>query len=234
MGTAVSFSRGLAPPVTQPGSEHTDQDRPRVPRRRRWWLLAVAVILAAVAGFGNYALISGQDQRVDVLVVTRDVPWGQPISPGDLGVAKAVPDQRFTAIPAHDRSRVVGEFARSRLPAGAMLTPGQLTAQPVPGPGERLVGLPVKPGHLPARGLSPGTVVEVRPVAGGPSGDTGQNVDTGQSVDPAGFRARVVRVGAPGSDGAVTVDVVVGPDAAPAATSAATGQVVLVQLGPGA
>lgn len=231
MGTAVSFS---GPRQASGGSADVelsnDGDGPRVPRRRRWWLLGVAVVLAAVVAFGNYALIAGQDARIDVVVLTRDVGWGQRISDSDLGVAKAVPDQGVSSIPARDRAGVVGQVARSALPAGTVLAPGQVSAQPVPGPGERLVGLAVKPGHLPARGLSPGDLVQVSPVAGGTGTDAGQ-----ASASTAGpFRARVVGTGPPDSTGAVTVDVVVGADSAQAATSAAAGQVVVVQLGPGA
>ncbi|WP_329065569.1 SAF domain-containing protein [Amycolatopsis sp. NBC_01480] len=200
-----------------------------MPRRRRWWLLGTAVVLAAVVAVGNYALIAGQDARVDVLVLTRDVSWGQQIGEGDLGVAKAVPGQPLASIPASERAGVVGQVARSTLPAGSVLAPGQLSAQPVPGPGERLVGLPVKPGHLPARGLAAGDLVQVSPVA------TGTGTDAGPAPAVAEpFRARVLGVGLPDSSGVVTVDVVVGTDAAAAATSAAAGQVVLVQLGPGA
>ncbi|HWD05818.1 MAG TPA: SAF domain-containing protein [Amycolatopsis sp.] len=231
MGTTVSFSvphQARGGPVDD--KLPNDGDGPRVPRRRRWWLLGVAVVLAAVAAFGNYALIAGQDARIDVVVLTRDVGWGQRISDGDLGVAKAVPDQGGSSIPARDLAGVVGQVARSSLPAGTVLAPGQVSAQPVPGPGERLVGLAVKPGHLPARGLLRGDLVQVSPVAAGTGTDAGQ-----ASASTAGpFRARVVGTGPPDSTGAVTVDVVVGADAAPAATSAAAGQVVVVQLGPGA
>lgn len=232
MGTAVSFSR---PTHTRSGDPSAigapeDRDGPRVPRRRRWWLLAVAVVLSAVAAYGNYGLIAAQDDRVDVLVLTRGVGWGQQIGEGDLGVAKAVPDQPLASIPASDRAAVVGQVARSTLPAGSVLAPGQLSPQPVPGPGERLVGLPVKPGHLPARGLSAGDLVQVSPVVSGMGLDSGQAPEG--SAGP--FLARVLDVGPPDSAGAVTVDVVVGTDAAQAATSAAASQVVMVQLGPGA
>ncbi|MGK4593951.1 SAF domain-containing protein [Amycolatopsis sp. w19] len=231
MGTALSFSR---PPESRgSGSafvgQPEDDEPPRVPRRRRWWLLGVAVVLAAVVAFGNYALIAGQDDRVDVLVLTREVGWGQTIVEGDVGVAKAVPDQPLAFIPVGDKARVVGQVARSILPAGTVLAPGQLSGQPIPGPGERLVGLPVRPGHLPARGLSAGDLVQVTPIAASSGPDVGQ-----APANTSGpFRARVLGVGPPDSAGAVTVDVVVGTDAAHAATSASAGQVVVVQLGPG-
>ncbi|MGC7093956.1 hypothetical protein ACPZ19_04770 [Amycolatopsis lurida] len=201
-----------------------------MPRRRRWWLLAVAVALAAVVAFGNYALIAGQDERVDVLVLTRAVGWGEPIDDGDLAVAKAVPDQPLASIPARDRAGVLGLIARASLSAGSVLAPDQLTAQPVPGPGERLVGLPVGAGRFPARGLLPGDLVHVSPVASGTVTGTGPAPASPASAGP--FRARVLGVGPPDSSGAVTVDVVVGADAAQVATSAAAGQVVIVQLGP--
>lgn len=232
MGTALSFFRPPQPRGSE--SEFTEQpeddDVPRVPRRRRWWLIGVAVVLAAIVAFGNYALIVGQDERIDVLALTRDVGWGQTIEEGDLGVVKAVPDQPLASIPVRDKGRVVGQVARSMLPAGTVLAPGQLSVQPIPGPGERLVGLPVKPGHLPARGLSAGDLVQVNPVASGTGPDVGQA--TASMSGP--FHARVLGVGPPDSTGVVTVDVVVGADAAQAAASASAGQVVMVQLGPGA
>ncbi|KAA9159427.1 hypothetical protein FPZ12_020190 [Amycolatopsis acidicola] len=232
MGTAVSFSRPSQPVGNDSiTTEHPeDSDGPRVPRRRRWWLLGAAAVLTAVVAFGNYALITGQDDRIDVLVLARNVGWGQSISDDDLGVAKAVPDQPLASVAVADRSEVVGKVARSALPAGTVLARSQLSAQPVPGLGERLIGLPVKPGHLPARGLSPGDLVQVSPVSSSTGTDAGQA--SASTASP--FRARVVDVGPPDSSGAVTVDVVVGTDVAQAATSAAAGQVVMVQLGPGA
>lgn len=226
MGTAVSFSR--VPPEQVTGQTE-DVHAPRVPRRRRWWLLGIAVVLAAIVAYGNYALIAGQDERVDVLVLAQQVRWGQQIGQGDLTVAKAAPDARLAFIPAGERAEVVGATARSNLPAGSVLALGQFTRQPVPGPGERLVGLLVKPGHLPARGLSPGDLVQVIPATAGTDSDASQT-----PVSAAPFRARVLGVGPPDSTGAVTVDVLVDADTAQAATSAAAGQVVLVQLGPGA
>ncbi|WP_344869492.1 SAF domain-containing protein [Amycolatopsis ultiminotia] len=190
----------------------------------------MAVVLAAVTAYGNYALIVGQDERVDVLVLVRGIGWGQQISDADLGVAKAVPDQPLASIPAVDRDRVVGQVARSTLPPGTLLAASQFTAQPVPGPGERLVGLAVKPGHLPARGLSAGDLVQVIAVMNSPGTDASQTAES----PSAPFRARVLGVGPPDSTGGVTVDVVVGVDASAAATNAAAGQVVVVQLGPGA
>ncbi|AIG74380.1 SAF domain-containing protein [Amycolatopsis japonica] len=233
MGTALSFSRPPRAHGSDPAfaEQLGDDEPPRVPRRRRWWLLGVAVVLAAVVAFGNYALIAGQDDRVDVLALTREVSWGQTIGEGDLGVVKAVPDQSLAFIPVGDKARVVGQVARSLLSAGTVLAPGQLSGQPIPGPGERLVGLPVRPGHLPARGLSAGDLVQVTPIAVSNGPDVGQS----PASTSGPFRARVLGVGPPDSTGAVTVDVVVvGADAAHAATSASAGQVVLVQLGPGA
>lgn len=220
MSTAVSNSR-------LPRMDHNDAaEVPRIPRRRRWWLLSAAVVMVATAGYGNYALLTAQDERVDVLVLTRNVGWGQAIADTDLGIAKAVPDQPLASVLASDRAQVVGRFARSTLSAGTVLAPTQIVDQPVPGPGEQLIGLSVKPGHLPARGLGAGDLVQVSPVTGG----------VGTAAQQAGvpFRARVLGVGPADSSGAVTVDVVVGVDAAAAASSAAAGSVVIAQLGPGA
>ncbi|WP_245865206.1 SAF domain-containing protein [Prauserella marina] len=193
--------------------------------------MTLAVVLAAIATYGNYALITSQDDRVDVLVLTREVRWGQPVAESDLGVAKVFPDQRLSFISASQRADTVGQVARGTLPAGTVLTPAQLGTELLPGPGERLLGLPVKPGNLPARGVAPGDLVQVSPA----KDSAGNNDATQGSADMAKpLRARVVGVGPPDSTGAVTVDVVVGEDAARTATDLAGAPVVVVQLGPGA
>src|SRR5947199_18845 len=155
---------------------------------------------------------------------------GEGVTPMGSAVSFSRPPQ-----PGGGNSAVTGHADDSdgpRVPRrrrGRLLGPGRLTAQPVPGPGEELVGLPVKPGHLPARGLSPGDLVQVTTVPGGAGTDASPS--PASTVVP--FRARVLDVGPPDPTGAVTVDVLVGADAAQAATGAAAGQVVLVQLGPG-
>lgn len=199
---------------------------PRVPRRRRVWLVLLAVLLVVGAAYANYALISARDARVGVLVLAREVGWGQQIADADLAVAQAVADPHAHMVAAADRSRVVGRFATQRLVAGSVLAPEHLSDVLVPGPGQQVVGLLLKPGQLPAMGLRPGDGVEVVPVAPEQAGATAPST-------VRAFRARVVDVGRPDVNGAVTVDVEVAREHSDEAAAAAAGRVVVTLLGPG-
>ncbi|MFD8497747.1 SAF domain-containing protein [Amycolatopsis sp. NPDC059657] len=197
---------------------------PRVPRRRRPWLIVTAVVLAAVAGYGNYALLSAQDERVPILVLARTVAWGHTITDADLAIAQTVPDAAAHTVPATRRAAVVGKTATGTLHAGRVLATDDVAAQVIPGAGQRVIGLLCKPGQLPARGLTPGDLVQVSPAAQ-PGSD--------RAPGGAAFQARVTDVGASDPNGAVTVDLLVGADAAGAAVAAASGGVVVALLGPG-
>lgn len=97
----------------------------------------------------------------------------------------------------------------------------------MPGPGELLFGLRAEPGAVPARGVRPGEVVRVVPVADDHTAGGGEGTGAG-----AGFDARALAMGPPDAQGVVVVDVVVPSDLAQRATSAAAGRVLLVLRGP--
>lgn len=201
---------------------------PRVPRHHRWWLLMLALALTAAGGLGSSMLVSAADDRVEVLVAARDIAWGAVITDADLDKALVATDAPGRALPASESDRVVGQTAAEPAPAGAVLAPGHVSEQGVPGVGELLVGLRGEPGSIPARGLRPGEVVRVVPVA-----DAATGADGGQAETAGGFDARVLGMGEPDSQGVVTVDVVVSADLAARATAAAAGRVLLVLRGPG-
>jgi Flp pilus assembly protein CpaB len=175
--------------------------------------VVVAVMLVAGTGYGNYVLISSQDERVQVLVLARDVPWGQPIRDADLAVAQAVSDPQVRMIPAASRASVVGKVAATNLAEGGLLQLQDITVRPVPGRGEQIFGLLCKPGTVPAHGIRPGDPVAVTPTAG------------------PGFRARVADVAEPDASGSVLIDLIVPTDRAADAAAAASGSVISL-LGP--
>lgn len=224
------FSASALPPGH--GTAETTQatsagQAPRVPRRRRLWLAGLATILVAAAVGGNYALITTLNHREPVLVLTRDVGWGQPITGADVTtVAASAQVQRF-AIPAARRGQVIGRIAATNLPAGQVLSPREVTSQVVPGPGQRLLGLRVKAGHLPARGLHPNDPIEVIPAASPSTVGTPSGPPAG-----AGFPARVVQTAPPDTDAAVTVDVLIDDTMTGQASAAAAGDVLVMLLGP--
>lgn len=230
MATPVSSRE--APTTGQVPTSSQAPRPPRVPRRRRPWLIVIAIVLASVAAYGNYVALTAQDARVPILVLAQPVAWGQRITEADLTVAQTVPDSSAHTIPASRRGSVVGQSATTALPAGSVLAPEDLAVQAIPGPGQQLVGLRTKPGQLPARALNPGDLVQVVPVASN-STISGTSPLPATGATGAPFQARVADIGPPDANGAVTVDVVVGTDTLPAATTAASGTVVIVLLGPG-
>lgn len=222
----MPFSTPLSP-TERPQAPTGGPRVPRVPRHRRWWLLLLAVVFAATGGLGSYVLVSVADQREEVLVAARDIAWGAVITDADLGHALVALDRQGHVIRASERDAVVGQTAAQPVPAGGLLAPGHVIEQGVPGPGELLVGLRSEPGTIPARGLRPGEVVRVVPVAQTHTGDDGGSADTA-----SGFDARVLDVGQPDVQGVVTVDVVVSDELAQQATAAAAGRVLLILRGP--
>ena len=202
-----------------------------VRRRRRPGLWAGGAALLAVGAFGAAALVGRAADRVPVLAVARTVHIGQTVSDGDLVVARVAVDPALRPVPAGERERVVGRVAAVELRPGSLLTADEVTDAAVPGAGEQLVGLLVKPGQLPARGLVPGARVLVVATPGEQSGGAAPSSPADGGVGPVGVPARVVEVGSADADGAVTVDVAVSERTGPVlAAWGSTGRVALILL----
>jgi hypothetical protein len=119
--------------------------------------LALMLVAAAVAG----ALYLRVGNRVPVLAMARDVPYGQVITDADLAEVRIAADAGVQTVPAAQRASVVGQAAATLIPKGALLSRAQLAAQPVPPPGSAKVGVVLRPGQAPAEGLAPGDRVMV-------------------------------------------------------------------------
>jgi hypothetical protein len=195
---------------------------PALPQRRRWWLVAGgAVILAgSLAGVQAYVLV--QKQTTPVLALAHDVGWGHPVGDGDLVVAAAVPDEHVQMVAAGDRDGVVGQIAAHTLSAGTLLTRGELTMLRVPSGGQIVVGVLLKPGGLPAKGVRPEDRVLLTPAS--TSGSTSPEMGQVSGV--------VLDAGSPNTDGSVVVDVVVDGARSAIAGPAGAGQIVLSLLAP--
>ena len=196
------------------------------PRRRRRPAVLITAVMLAAAGGGIAATTSiAAGHRAPVLALAHDVPLGAVVTAADLTTARVASDPALHPIPASQRSTVIGQRAAVALVAGSLLTPSMLTASSVPGPGQALVAVPVKPGELPARTVVPGD--HLLAVTG---------VDNGSGAAPnptaaASLPVTVADVGEPSSDGTVVVDVVVAQaSAVTLARQAAAGEVTLVLL----
>jgi len=206
----VATTTRTAPPPPRPD-----------PSRRRWWLAAGGVVILAGSITGVQTYVLAQNQTTPVLVLARDVSWGHQLGGGDLAVADVLVDERVPTIGADQRERVVGQIAAHTLTAGSLLTQAGLTADRVPGPGQLVVGVLLKPGGIPARGAHPGDAVLLTPTAS--AGDTAASV--------AAVRGTALDAGPAAADGSVTVDVVVDAAQRDIAAPAGAGQVVLSLLG---
>jgi SAF domain len=197
--------------------------------RRRPGLWVAGGGLVVLAGLAGPVLVGQAGHRVPVLAVARTVHVGQPVADGDVVVARVAADPALHPVLAADRDRVVGRVAAVQLRPGSLLTASELTGAPVPGPGELLVGVPVKPGQWPARGLTPGDQVLAMPTPTDQATGGGGGPGSGAAGGPV--RARVAEVGPADPDGTVTVDLAVDERSAPVVGGwGSTGRVVLLLL----
>ncbi len=201
----------------------------RGPRRRvrRGWV-AAGVLLIVLSALGSATLFRALGPAQEYLAVAREVPAGAQVTAGDLSVVRLSSTPGLATVPAADADQVVGRYAAVTLTAGSLLSPQQLTAQPVPGPGEQLVAVRLARDDLPGGALRPADPVLL--VATGGAGSTAAAAD-----EPRAFDAVVHRV-APaegrGSDVVVTL-LVADRDGPALASVAASGRVAVVRVAEG-
>ncbi|WP_183407803.1 SAF domain-containing protein [Nocardioides marmoriginsengisoli] len=120
------------------------------------------LVAVLVAGW----LWQQKSDKQEVLAVVHAVPAGSVITSDDLKVIEVAGLK--DSIAAADLENVKGSTAAVGLVAGQVLTPGVVAANPMPGKGERVVGLDLDATRAPT-GLQAGDVVMVLAVP--PAGD---------------------------------------------------------------
>jgi hypothetical protein len=178
-------------------------------------LLAASVGLTALGALIAWQVYGIAGHRTPVLVMARDVPIGRQLAPQDLRTVALGLDPGAQTVEASDKSTIIGKRAAVDLKAGGLLSAAHVTDAVVPGPGQVIVPVALKPSRLPARGIRTGDRVVVSAIpAGGASG---------------AYPALVDRVGQVNADELVVVDLVVPASAGTAlARQAATGEIALV------
>ncbi|MEU3565821.1 SAF domain-containing protein, partial [Kitasatospora sp. NPDC006786] len=200
-GAAASVALPEQPEQTGPGKGR-GRAAPHAPgrtmgaRRRRPAVLAMAVALIAAGGLGGAVLYNSTGQRVAVLALARDVPWGQVITEDDLVVARIAGDPALRPVSAQDRAKAVGMRAATDLKRGAMLTGSDLAQGLSVQPGQIVVGVSAKRTQLPASRLQPGVQLVV--------------VFTPDNGRADSLPATVITVGRVDTDGSQVIDVAVG------------------------
>ena len=142
-------------------------DLPRVPRRYGQWAGAVLFVVMAVLLAGWFW--QQKSDRQDVLVVAASGARRRRHHRGGPGDRRG--RWRRGAITVEPRATASsGSTAAVGLVEGQILTRDMVTSDPLPGPGERVVGLQLDATRAPA-GLMPGDAVVVLavPPAGDPS-----------------------------------------------------------------
>jgi hypothetical protein len=164
--TGSRTSADQRPRATKPRPMSLGHELPRVPRRYGQWAGAALFVVMAVLLAGWFW--QQKADREEVLAVAHPVAAGTVIAADDLKVV-AVAGVAST-ISSQDAATVVGSTAAVGLVEGQILTPDMVTSKPLPGPGERVVGLQLDATRAPS-GLLPGDVVVVLavPPAGDPS-----------------------------------------------------------------
>ena len=242
-------SEDSAPPVLRPPTGGRD-------RRVMMAIASLVVICASVAAFAS--LYSSAGHKISVVVVDQALVQGQPVTAAQLGRADVSVSSGVDYIPVAQASIILGKRASIAVPAGSLLTPGDLTAAPSVAAGNAVVGLALKAGQFPAAGLVPGQQVMIvqtatpgsplsAPVSGAPTATTttattattatgsGSTVFSGSGTGVLVAQSTVFSVSAPSASAggafALLVSVEVSSAIAPAvATASSAGQVSLVLL----
>lgn len=198
-------------------------------RHRNWPRVGAAVALAVLCGVVFVLLLGNAGSRHPVLALTRAVPAGTQLSPGDFTTVGVASDPGLAPIPAGDLATVVQRRAAVALEPGTLLTPGDLTTAPAVASGSTTVGLELKPGQAPGD-IAPGEDVMI--VATATSSGLGTSSSSPTVLVPS---ARVLAVGAPSanSSGDTGITVVVPASDAPTVLNAASaGTIAVAALGP--
>src|SRR4051812_19472603 len=138
-------------PYPRAGGSGVGGPRDRLPVTRRprrpVAIAAGAVVLAASSALGG-ALALQSDHRVAVLTLAHPVTAGQTVSAGDLAVAH-LSGSGVHGIAASYANQLVGETVQANLPAGTLLTAQMVSPSSLPGAGQQLVAVALKPGAFP-------------------------------------------------------------------------------------
>ncbi|MFI6232753.1 SAF domain-containing protein [Micromonospora sp. NPDC050784] len=163
-------------------------------RRVRPGLLGLAVLLIALGGLGAAFAVTSVRATGSYLAVARPVEVGREISAADLVTVQVAGGQGLRPVPAGRLDEVVGKRAAVALLPGTLLTLGQVTNDPLLGPGQQQIALGLKTAQVPARELHPGDKVLLVSTP-----DNNANGDTAAAAGTR-FAATVIDMVSPAND----------------------------------
>ncbi|GAA2451600.1 hypothetical protein GCM10010191_82200 [Actinomadura vinacea] len=206
------------------------QRLPAAPRERKPALAALAVLLILGGALASAYLVMASGQRVSAIRIAQPVAAGQRIPLNALEEVQVSDTGADYYINWTERAAVARTYAAVPLVQGALLTNRMVSRTDDAAKGRVVVGLALKPGQFPSRGMETGKRVSLYAVGGGTGG--GPRAGTVLSAD-----AIVVGVTQGGDSGRLrgdqtTVDVAVPPNEAPLVTQGASAGTVAVALIP--
>lgn len=149
-------------------SRFTNRRRRSVPHL----VVGALLVTSCTAGGVWWSVVAGE--RQPALAVARPLTLGAVLESGDLREVSVALDGTVDAIPAIEKSRVVGQRLSVSLPAGVLLPRGALGAPSGPARGRAVAALALEPGQAPP-GIAAGVPVLVVLTAG----------TTADAADPA-------------------------------------------------
>lgn len=140
------------------------------PSRRRWGRVATGGAVTLVGAWIFAALYLSAGDRVEVLVVARDVQRFEVIEQADFRAVRLADAPDVATVPASRLEELVGRRTAVDLVAGSVLAEEQLlgTSAQLVGAEEAVVGLVAGPGEAPTDSLVRGTgvLLIIRPSPG--------------------------------------------------------------------
>lgn len=185
-------------------------------------LVGALLVLACAVGGVLWSLAAGDRQRV--LALARDVPVGHVLSAADLREVGIAADPGVPTVAASQASTVVGRTMATTMPAGSLLTPEVLSGALVPGPGQAIAALALKPGAFPPE-LAPGAQVAVVLM---PS--PGSSSSFASPTGPSAWQATVTSVTARSDEQVTIVSLQLAETAARQVAAVPVGQLSVVML----
>jgi len=196
------------------------------PRRRSWALAVIGVLVVSVCALVFAAGWVQAGNRKPVLAVVQNVAAGQLLTAADLQVVRVSASGPVSLVPAGQEASVLGRPAAGPLPAGALLTSGDI-GPAAPATGQDDLGVAVKAGQYPPD-LSAGQTVDVLATPAASSAGSAQG--TSSPALPVG-QAVVLGVDVSASSGTTVVELRLSQNAVPeVAAAAATGQIALATI----
>jgi len=218
-GAGWGTPAGSGPVVRPPG------------RRRSPAHLGLGALLVVVCALGFALTAARMDHRASVLALVRPVTVGQVLSAVDLRPVPVSVGVGVDSIPATDSGSVIGRSMAVSLPAGALLTRTEVGTAAIPGPGQAVIAMLVKPGQFPPDLAAGAHVHLIATASTGQQATAPPGVPTG--VPAAGWVATVTGVQAlADGQGSVVTVLLAEADAARVATLPA-GQVGVVVVSGG-